>query len=106
MIKSFKKFKKFQSANARSGVRPVTFQEWIVGRLSGRSILRVATLATRRGDYDTLTAALLAIWAGNQSDGSQSIHKTPPHEVSKALREGRVSIVIAPAKTEDSEFSI
>lgn len=95
-MKTLKKFRKFRTHIDREGVEPISYREWLYGRIAGRMSVKTAQLALKRGDHDTLSAILLSIWIGNQADGGHLVHQMPPHELSKAIKEDRVSVVVAP----------
>lgn len=93
-MKTLKKFRKFRTHIDREGVEPISYREWLYGRIASRLNSETAKLAHKRGDYDTLNATLLSLWIGNQSGKGKAIHSLPPHELSKALREDRVRVVL------------
>jgi hypothetical protein len=94
MKKTLSKFRKYRDTIAADGVRPITFREWYLGRLAGKVISSTAVMAQKRGDHATLNHALLAAWAGNQSQGGHLIGELKPWELSAAIKAGRVRIVI------------
>lgn len=89
-----RKYRKFRAHIDRPGVKPISFVEWWLGRASALLAAAASERALRRGDHQSLNAALLSIWAGNQSGEGLSAHRIPPYELSRALREGRISIHI------------
>lgn len=101
MNKTLSKFRKYRATIAADGVRPITFTEWILGRMAGHLEVRAATMATKRGDNATLNYALLALWAGNQGRGRHNaVASLEPAELNRAIKDGRVRIVIdEPATT-------
>ncbi|MFC5099135.1 hypothetical protein [Amycolatopsis plumensis] len=56
----------------RRRVKPLTFTEWILGRIAGNLEVRAATMAQKRGDYVSLNHALLSIWAGTKAKAATS----------------------------------
>lgn len=88
------KFRTYRARIDQPGVKPISFAEWLLGRASGKLQVAAATMATKRKDLDSLSHALLAIWARNQSKGNKIDIR--PAELSKAIREDRVHIVIDP----------
>lgn len=91
------KFRNYRAKIAADGVKPLTFTEWLMGRIAGRLEVRVASMAKNRGDYASLNHALLAIWAGNQSAGGQRVaSELSPKDLNRAIREGRLRIVLDP----------
>lgn len=92
-----RKYQAYRAAISQPGVRPISFAEWWIGRC-GMSLLTLATtMAFRRADHASLNATLLGIWASNQSAGGLPLHRVPPHEISAAIREGRLHLIIEPA---------
>ena len=99
-MKTLKKFRRYQQTVAADGVAPITFTEWYLGIVAGRIIGATAKMALNRGDHASLNHTLLATWAGNQSSGGHLIGALKPWELSRAIRENRVRIVVdAPAPT-------
>ena len=94
MNKTLSKFRKYRSTIATFGVRPITFREWYLGRLAGKLVASAAGMAQKRGDHASLNHALLAAWAGNQSKGGYLIGSLKPWELSAAIKDGRVRIVV------------
>lgn len=90
------KFRSYRAKIAADGVKPLTFTEWILGRAAGNLEVQAATMAKKRGDYASLNHALLTIWAGNQSRGGHLAASLPPHELSKAIKDGRLRLVLDP----------
>lgn len=88
------KFRTYRETTAAEGVCPISFTEWWLGRLSGKLLVVTATMAKTRSDYNTLNHTLLSVWAGNQSDGGHLVGLLPPAELSRALKEDRLRIVI------------
>lgn len=94
MIKTLAKYRTYRDIIDRPGVRSIGFAEWLLGRISGRLLVAATTMAFKRGDKDTISASLLAVWAGNQSNGSNVPEGVTPSELSRAMKEGRVRVVI------------
>lgn len=91
------KFRTYRDKIATDGVKPLTFLEWLLGRLAGRLEVAAATMAERRGDHTSLNYALLALWAGNQSKGGHpTAESIAPAELSQAIKDGRLRLVIDP----------
>lgn len=90
------KFRTYRALIAADGVKPLTFTEWLLGRIAGRLEVRAATMAERRGDHVTLNHTLLALWAGNQRSRNHLVASLPPAELSQAIRDGRLRLVIDP----------
>lgn len=89
------KFRTYRDRIAADGVKPLTFTEWLLGRMAGRLEVRAATMAERRGDHASLNHAMLALWAGNQSKGPRlAAAALPPAELSRAIKEGRLRLVL------------
>lgn len=88
------KFRKYRSTVAADGVKPLTFTEWLLGRIAGQLEVRTAVMAQKRGDYVSLNHTLLTIWAGNQSKGGHLAAELSPRELSRAIREGRLKLVL------------
>lgn len=88
------KFRKYRATIHAFGVKPLTFTEWLLGRVAGNLEVRAATMAKNRGDHASLNHALLAVWAGNQSRGGHLAAKLSPHELSKAIKDGRLRLVL------------
>lgn len=98
------KYRTYRDATAADDVRPISFTEWWLGKLAGKLLVVTATMAKTRGDYVTLNHTLLEVWAGNQSDGGHLVGLLPPAELSRALREDRLRIVVdEPAPSADTE---
>ncbi|MET4144278.1 hypothetical protein [Arthrobacter sp. UYCo732] len=93
------KFRTYRAKIAVDGVAPLTFTEWLYGRIAGNLELRAATLAKKRGDHASLNHALLAVWAGNQSRGGHLAASLPPHELSQAIKQGRLRLVLDPYRS-------
>lgn len=93
-MKTLKKFRRYQQAIAADGVAPITFTEWYLGRLAGKIGTATATMAMHRGDHTSLNHTLLSTWAGNQTHGGHLAGALKPWELSKAIRENRVRIVV------------
>ncbi len=97
------KFRMYRDATAADDVRPISFTEWWLGRLAGKLLVVTATMAQTRRDYTTLNHTLLSVWAGNQSSGGHLVGLLPPAELSRALKEDRLRIVVdEPAPTADT----
>jgi hypothetical protein len=88
------KFRTYRDKIAADGVKPLTFTEWILGRIAGNLEVRAATMAQKRGDYVSLNHALLSIWAGNQSKGGHLAAELSPPELNRAIKEGRLLLVL------------
>lgn len=95
------KFRAYRAKIAADGVKPLGFTEWLLGRIAGNLEVRAATMAERRGDHTSLNHALLALWAGNQSRGGHLVSELAPAELSRAIRAGRLRLVLEP-ETEPS----
>ena len=94
------KFRTYRDSIAADGVKPLTFTEWLLGRLAGNLEVRAATMATRRGDHASLKHALLALWAGNQSKGGHhAITSLTPSELNQAIKDGRLRLVVDPYRS-------
>lgn len=90
------KYRTYRATISQPGVPPISFIEWWIGRCGG-SLLALATkMAHRRADHASLNATLLGIWASNQSSGGLPVHQVAPHELSAAIREGRLHLTIEP----------
>lgn len=101
-MKTFAKFRRYQQTIAADGVAPITFTEWYLGQVAGKIITATARMAQNRGDHASLNHTLLAAWAGNQSSGGHLIGALKPWELSRAIRDDRVRIVVdepAPSTT-------
>lgn len=92
------KFRRYRAATAGDSDKPICIIEWWLGRMSGWLLLAAAKKAQARGDHAALNHALLATWAGNQSDGGHLVGLLPPPELSRALKEHRLRIVIDPTR--------
>lgn len=88
------KFRTYRTLIAADGVKPLTFTEWLLGRIAGRLEVRAATMAKKRGDHASLNHALLAMWAGNQRGRTHLAAALPPAELSRAIKEGRLHLVL------------
>lgn len=91
-----RRYRKFRNHISEPGIKPIGFTEWLLGRAAASLMATASEMAVQRGDYPALNAGLLSIWAGNQSGEGHEVHKIPPHELSRALREGRLEIRISP----------
>jgi hypothetical protein len=91
------KFRSYRDRIAVDGVKPLSFTEWLLGRIAGNLEVRAATMAERRGDYASLNHTLLAMWAGNQRSRSHLVASLPPAELNRAIKEDRLRLVVAPA---------
>ncbi|QOD05660.1 hypothetical protein [Pseudarthrobacter sp. BIM B-2242] len=99
-MKTLAKFRRYQQAIAADGVAPITFKEWYLGLVAGRIVTATAKMALNRGDHASLNHTLLATWAGNQSSGGHLIGALKPWELSRAIRENRVRLIVdEPAPT-------
>jgi hypothetical protein len=99
-MKTLAKFRRYQQTIAADGVAPITFKEWYLGLIAGKIVGATAKMALNRGDHASLNHTLLATWAGNQSSGGHMIGALKPSELSRAIRENRVRIVVdEPAAT-------
>lgn len=92
------KFRTYRALIAADGVKPLTFTEWLLGRIAGRLEVRVATMASKRGDHASLNHTLLALWAGNQRGRTHLAAALPPAELNRAMREDRVRLIVEPRK--------
>jgi hypothetical protein len=92
------KFRTYRDQIAADGVKPLTFTEWLLGRIAGRLEVRAATMASKRGDNASLNHALLALWAGNQRGHAHLAAALPPAELNRAIREDRLRLVVAPGE--------
>lgn len=90
------KFRTYRARVAADGVKPLTFTEWMLGRIAGNLEVRAATMAEQRGDHASLNHALLALWAGNQSKGGHLAARLEPAELSQAIKDGRLRLVLDP----------
>jgi hypothetical protein len=90
------KFRSYRDKITADGVKPVTFTEWLLGRIAGRLEVRAATMAKKRGDNASLNHTLLAMWAGNQRSRTHLVASLPPAELSRAIKEGRLRLVLDP----------
>lgn len=91
------KYRKYRAKIHADGVKPLTFTEWLLGRIAGRLLVSVATMSAKRRDHASLNSALLTVWAGNRSDGGQSlITEVSPAELRQAIKEGRLRLVLDP----------
>jgi hypothetical protein len=88
------KFRAYRDTIAADGVKPLTFQEWLLGRIAGRLEVRVARLSQKRGDVVSTNHVLLALWAGNQSRGGHTAARLSMRELNRAIKEGRLKLVI------------
>lgn len=88
------KFRKYRDAIAADGVKPLTFTEWLLGRIAGQLEVRAAVMAQKRGDNVSLNHTLLTIWAGNQSKGGHLVAELSPRDLNRAIREGRLKLVL------------
>lgn len=88
------KFRKYRATIASDGVKPLTFTEWILGRIAGQLQVRTAFMAQKRGDHASLNHTLLSIWAGNQSKGGHAAADLAPAELNRAIKEGRLRLVL------------
>jgi hypothetical protein len=91
-------FRTYRAQIAADGVKPLTFTEWLLGRIAGRLEVRAATMASKRGDNTSLNHTLLALWAGNQRGHAHLAASLPPAELNQAIRENRVRLVVEPGK--------
>lgn len=90
-------YRKYRATIHTDGVKPLTFTEWLLGRIAGRLLVSVATMSAKRKDFASLNSALLTVWAGNRSDRSQAlITEVTPAELRQAIREGRLRLVLDP----------
>jgi hypothetical protein len=92
------KFRSYRDQIAVDGVKPLSFTEWLLGRIAGRLEVRAATMAKKRGDNASLNHTLLAMWAGNQRSRAHLAVSLPPAELSRAIKEDRLRLVVAPAE--------
>ena len=90
------KFRTYRDKIAADGVKPLSFTEWLLGRIAGRLEVRAATMAKKRGDNASLNHTLLAIWAGNQRSRAHLAAALPPAELSRAIKDGRLRLVLDP----------
>ncbi|QOT19398.1 hypothetical protein [Paenarthrobacter sp. YJN-5] len=88
------KFRTYRNQIAADGVKPLTFTEWLLGRIAGRLEVRAATMASKRGDHQSLNHALLALWAGNQRGHAHLAASLPPAELNLAIKEDRLRLVV------------
>lgn len=93
-MKTLKKFRRYQQTIAADGVAPITFKEWCLGLIAGKIIGATAEMAMHRGDHASLNHTLLATWAGNQTNGGHLIGAMKPWELSQAIRENRVRLIV------------
>lgn len=99
-MSALQKYRAYRETIATDDARPITFTEWWLGRLAGKLQVVTATMAKTRQDYPTLNHSLLSVWAGNQSHGGHLVALLPPAELSRAMKEGRLRIIIDPAAEE------
>lgn len=92
-------FRKYRATVTTSGIQPVSFLEWYVGRIAGRLLVATAKMAKKRGDTTALNHALLALWAGDTSDGGHLAGRMSPAELSRARKDGRLRLVVDPEPT-------
>lgn len=90
------KFRKYRDTIASDGVKPLSFTEWILGRVAGWLEVRTAVMAQKRGDNVSLNHTLLTVWIGNQSNGGRLAAALSPRELSSAIKEGRLRLVLEP----------
>lgn len=96
MISLIRKHRTYRTKISQPGIRPISFPEWWVGRY-GMSLLNAATrLAIRRGDHASVSAALLGVWASDQSGTGLPLHRMDPRELSVAIQEERLHLTIEP----------
>lgn len=78
-----RKHRDYRAKIFQPGVRPISFPEWWVGRY-GMSLLNAITrIAIRRGDHASVSAALLGVWASDQSGMGAT---SAPHGSAQAFR--------------------
>lgn len=95
------KYRSYRKLISQPNVKPISFTEWLLGRISGKLLVAATAMAHKRGDYESLKAALLTTWAGNQNTDRKIIPDMSPAELSKAVKENRVRIIID--ETNDTE---
>jgi hypothetical protein len=89
------KFRRYRDSIAAEGVKPLGYLEWMLGRVAGKLEVAVAVLAQNRGDNASFNHVMLALWAGNQNrDGGLLAASMAPHELSEAIKEGRLRFVV------------
>jgi hypothetical protein len=93
------KFRTYRDKIAADGVQPLSFIEWILGRAAGRLEVWAATMAKKRGDNTTLNHTLLVMWAGNQRSRAHLVASLPPAELSQAIKDGRLRLVLDPYRS-------
>ena len=96
MKQTLAKYRAYRDLTATEDVRPIGFAEWMMSRIAGKLEVRVATLARKRNDNTALNHILLGIWAGNQSKGGHLVAQLAPAELSQAIRDGRLRLVLDP----------
>jgi hypothetical protein len=90
------RFRAYRETTAVDGAAPVSFGEWVLGRIAGHLLVATAKKARKRGDTIALNHALLALWAGDTSDGGHPAGRLAPAELSRARKEGRLRLVVDP----------
>lgn len=88
------KFRKYRDKIAADGVKPLSFTEWLLGRIAGWLEVRAAFMAQKRGDHVSLNHTLLTVWIGNQSNGGRLAAELSPRDLSRAIKEGRLRLVL------------